>query len=441
MRKLEIGGSRRRQASKAPSSGNDCRTKDYHEKELGRQAANDRSDVESTGSGIVRFTDSEARMVATKAERSESGRHGGGPSRVDMHNDPITNALCGRGDGCATAFDYFSDNPLRVRTGKGGSASVRISAPPSLDPANAEERDYRLTEATRFWLDALYTLAFEGRREHIDGSDLLRLVGYANPLAASMAATMEEAAFELRKATELQLEIDTSDERRPGKPDDPEGRVPIVDADISYRKRSDGSLIDFTVNLRREPSKALPLAAFARTRRMVVPVETDILSFDSVRCNVADRRMWRYVMRRAGSLKMSDRICLDTMWRDLGLTVPERAEARTIERNGGTPADEDAVRKRRARAFGKLSRMLNEKLADGTLDSWSIEQGGEAIVVRLAGKKGSHKAKRAPETCAEAANNPTETANNSAGCANNPAGCANNPDWISTSPHVKRIEL
>lgn len=398
MRKLEFGGPRRRQASKAPSSGNDCHGKEYHEKKLGQHAASDRSNVESTGSGIVRFASSEARRAAMKAGKRGSGqRDDGGFSRIDMHNDPVTNALCGRGDGCATAFDYFANEPLRVRTGKGGSASVRVSAPPSLDPATAEERDYRLTEATRFWLDALYTLAFEGRRERIDGSDLLRLAGYANPFASNMSATMEEAAFELRKAADLRIEIDTSDERRPGKPDDPEGRVPIVDADISYRKRSDGSLLDFTVRLRREPSKALPLAAFARARRMVVPVETGILSFEGVRCNAADRRMWRYVMRRAGSLKMSDRISLETMWRDLGLTVPEKAEARTIERNGGTPASEAAMRKRRARAFGKLRRMLDEKLADGTLESWSIEQGGEAIVVRIAGKKESHGAGKVPK--------------------------------------------
>lgn len=345
---------------------------------------------------------------------------------VSLTMGPLTNALMARNDGAIKPAEYFKDTAVRVNTGSGFvMLDVRASDETEIDAAY---REYQLNDRDRFWLDPLYTLAIEGGKTVIEGSEILKLRGYANPFASNSASTMRDALRSISKAVGTRVAIDVTHEKRNRR----KGRAklvssmrlqPVVNATIDLDRYevtgSDGGtqevIRDFTVNLQTaEPVESLPLAKYERARGMLTTASAGDFCFESIRnLSTDDRQMWSYVMRVVRSKGLSATILFETMWRNLELRAPSVSPYAYMDRSGrplsaptkdgGAPVNPgqaplaspeqveqrkiDAVRKQHTRMVAKLEKMLDEKKAAGNDGSsaifrdWSWHRDGAGRII------------------------------------------------------------
>lgn len=352
---------------------------------------------------------------------------------VSLTMGPLTNALMARNEGAVEPSEYFKDTAVKVNTGGGFvMLDVRASEETEIDAAY---REYQLNDRDRFWLDPLYTLAIEGGKTVIEGSEILKLRGYANPFASTSASTMRDAFKSISKAIGTRIAIDVTHEKRNRR----KGRAklvssmrlqPVVNAIIDLDRYevpgSDGNaqevIRDFTVNLQTvDPIESLPLAKYERARGMLTTATASDFRFESIRnLSTDDRQMWSYVLRIIRSKSLSATILFETMWRNLELRTPSVSHYAHMDRSGqplsaplkcgGVPIDpaqaelatpeqieqrlNNAVRKQQTRMVSKLEKMLNEKKAAGNSDakrataifqdwSWHKDEVGRVTGVKI----------------------------------------------------------
>lgn len=304
---------------------------------------------------------------------------------LDLMIGPVTNAIFERGEKGIGPAAYFSEEPVSLPTGNGGEVLVTVAADSSID-IDAPAETYQPSDRTRFWLDPLYTLAYEGHDE-ITGSDLLKQNGISNPYSSTSQGVMRDALEHVMRATMTIVSIDVTKEKRNSR----RGRAvvsgsirlkPLVSADIDLDMLTtdDGDIVrDFTVRLKYrgdDVGDALPLAQYDRSRGMFTQVSADDVTFTGIRLTTDDRQMWRYVLRRIKTRKQSDTILFETMWRDLEIQEPEvsvylnpKAVDADGNRTDGELADEktmarrkaDAMRKKHDRMTATLYKMLDQK--------------------------------------------------------------------------------
>lgn len=272
------------------------------------------------------------------------------PANLAVHEHP-------RNGKELSARYYFSGETLPVSMGGGGEVTLAIAASEDTD-INAPESEYKLSDTTKFYLDAVYTLAFEYGQSEMTGGDILKLLGYTNPWSDDMRETMRQAANEIDKAIRARIMIDATKERRKkakGKNSGP-GQIarsmkflPVVNGVISIDEYA-SNRYDFLLELDRPPAESLPLGEFARERGMLVAIRPGEFKFGKMRLTSDDRRMWRYVVKQFRSQNTSNTILLDTMWRNLEIQAT-------------TP---DGLRKKKQRMLDKLTRML--EIASGRPD-------------------------------------------------------------------------
>lgn len=327
---------------------------------------------------------------------------------VSLTMGPLTNALMARNEGTVEPSEYFKDTAVKVNTGGGFvMLDVRASEETEIDAAY---REYQLNDRDRFWLDPLYTLAIEEGKTVVEGSEILKLRGYANPFASTSASTMRDAFRSINKAIGTRIAIDVTHEKRNRR----KGHAklvssmrlqPVVNAIIDLDRYevpgSDGNaqevIRDFTINLQTvDPIESLPLAKYERARGMLTTATASDFRFESIRnLSTDDRQMWSYVLRIIRSKGLSATILFETMWRNLELRTPNVSHYAYVDRSGqplsaplkcgGMPIDpaqaelatpeqieqriNNAVRKQQARMVSKLEKMLNEKKAAGNSDA------------------------------------------------------------------------
>ena len=270
---------------------------------------------------------------------------------LDILTDPLTNAMTDK----ISPADYFSPDPVQVDTGNGGHALLNVKAGDGTE-IDAAYRDYKITDRTRFWLDPLYTLAFQGYTE-VTGSDLLKLNGYPNPYAEGAREAMADACRHVLMATAVRVQIDLTNEKRNKRRHNARivsstrwKSVVAADIDVDNLVTDDGEEVrDFTVRLlcpKDDPGEALPLAEYAHNRGMLTSVSEDDLTFTGLRVTTAQRQMWRYILRRIQSRKLSGKILFSTMFDALDMEEPdvsEYAEPKKVEDALRRLADEEAV--------------------------------------------------------------------------------------------------
>lgn len=334
------------------------------------------------------------------ARKSEYTRKSGGnvtSAGLLAMTGPLTNALMGRHEGSISPEQYFTKDSVRVNTGSGGYVMLDVRAGDETE-IDAAYREYRLNDRDRFWLDPLYTLAIKNGRRTIEGSEILKLRGYANPYAESSATTMADALKSISKAISTRVAIDVSGEKRNRRKGNAKlvssiRLQPVVNAtvDLDRYEDEDGAVKDFTINLQTsEPIESLPLAKYEMARKMLTTVSADDFDFKSVKkLTTDDRQMWSYVLRTIKSEQLSGTILFETMWRNLELQEPDVSPYAYVRDGipldkpstaGGVPvapedaprADEALIQRRIAKAEGnrrrrmlkKLEKMLNDKQAD-----------------------------------------------------------------------------
>lgn len=304
---------------------------------------------------------------------------------LDLMNGTITNAIFERGRSGIGPAAYFSDDPTSLSAGNGGEVLVTVAAPDGTN-IDAPADTYQPSDRTRFWLDPLYTLAYEGHDE-ITGSDLLKQNGISNPYSATSQGAMRDALENILRATLTVVSIDVTNEKRKTRRGNAvvSGSVrlkPLVSADIDLDTLTtdDGDIVrDFTVRLKYrggDVGEALPVAQYERSRGMFTQVSASDVTFTGIRLTTDDRQMWRYVLRRIKARKQSDTILFETMWRDLEIQDPEVSaylNPNAVDADGNRTDDEladektmerrkaDALRKKRDRMTTTLYRMLDQK--------------------------------------------------------------------------------
>lgn len=270
---------------------------------------------------------------------------------LDIVVDPLTNAMTDK----ISPADYFSPEPVQVDTGNGGHALLNVMAGDGTE-IDAAYRDYKITDRTRFWLDPLYTLAYEGHTE-ITGADLLKRNGYPNPYAEGALEAMADACKHILMATAVRIQIDLTNEKRNKRRHNARivsstrwKSVVAADIDVDELVTDDGQEVrDFTVRLlcpKDDPGEALPLAEYAHSRGMLTSVSEEDLTFTGMRVTTAQRQMWRYVLRRIQSRKLSGKILFSTMFDALDMEEPdvsEYAEPKKVEDALRRLADEEGV--------------------------------------------------------------------------------------------------
>jgi len=352
---------------------------------------------------------------------------------LDVVIDPLTNALT---DGKTfKPQDYFSGKPVKVNTGNGGHALLTIYAGDDVD-IDAAYSAYGIDDRTRFWLDPLYKLAYEGHTV-ITGSDLLKANRITNPYKEESQGAMRDALENITKATSTRILVDLSHEKRNQR----RGNARIINSaglrsivgasiDLDTLETENGEVVrDFTINLLTKDGNvgdALPLAEYARSRGMLTTVSEEDSTFTGMRVDLDQRQMWRYVLRRIQSKTLSGTILFSTMWDILDVEDPDVSEwedpaaVRAVDKQIGTARESlsayeeeppealvaeieslearreeltskrasdtvisrrraDAVRKKRERMLTALEKMLDQK--KGILfKSWSWHKDADGKV-------------------------------------------------------------
>lgn len=252
---------------------------------------------------------------------------------LDIAIDPLTNALT---DGKTfKPQDYFSGKPVKVSTGNGGHALLTIYAGDDVD-IDAAYSAYGIDDRTRFWLDPLYKLAYEGHTV-VTGSDLLKKNGFSNPYRADAQSVIRDALENIAKATSVRVAIDLTNEKRNKRLGNSKiinsiSLQPVVSAHIELDtlETEDGEVVrDFVINLLTKNGNvgdALPLAEYARSRGMLTTVSEEDSTFTGMRVDLDQRQMWRYVLRRIQSKTLSGTILFSTMWDVLDVEAPDVSE-------------------------------------------------------------------------------------------------------------------
>lgn len=326
-----------------------------------------------------------------------------------LMNDPITNALMGRHENHITADQYFSKNAIRVKAGKKRTMWLSLTTEEQIDKAYEE---YQVSDRTRYWLDALYTVAYSNPGEKIYGTDLLAKNGYSNPYDDHAIEALEDAARNISKARKTTVFVDVSNQKATRKN---AVRVkatrlqPLVDGVITleeWRTIGGRTFRDFSIELNKSPEESLPLANAAIQAGYFTTVQDSEFDFHTVReLTLNDRQMWRYILRRIKEKGTSNRILFETMFRDLDLDsgkttietkddngkvvkmkVPFR-EARNRIQRATIPREEKdsrlkalsakekkSERERNARMLAKLEKMLNEAKTDHGIDCYTKKE-------------------------------------------------------------------
>lgn len=285
---------------------------------------------------------------------------------VRMPNDAVHKALLDKPETEITASQYWGDG-IQIATGRSSFAKVTITNDFEFDEAMEA---YKLGPIDRFWYEALCSLAYEGYST-IRGSDLLKFNGYKNPYQQTARKVMVQALNSIMKMTRVRVVIDATNELK-AYPNLAQsyGFKPVIDGTV-YVMRFTDDTCDFEIRLHTDndgtPFGALSIAAYARDKKQLVAAKREDMEFKTVGSLRDDqRRMWRYVMRRAREHKTSNTILFDTIFRNIGL--------------------EDMTRNKRYKMLRTLRAMLEEKQSDGVLEfAWIREHDRDVkVIVTLA---------------------------------------------------------
>lgn len=307
-------------------------------------------------------------LFSIKEEEPTRRARGKGAAKVAeilSPNDIVTNALFERGPNAIQPAQYFSDEPIEIKTGKDISAEVLIANDFELDEAIEA---YRLDAYDRFWFEKVCTIALEGRTE-IKGSEILKLAGYKNPYKAGAISTMESAARSVDKMRRTTVTIDTTNER--AKYNKSGGRLVrdisrknIITGTLHLEKYDDGTH-DFTLELHTDETgetvSALPLMQYATDKGQILMLPNDNAAFEGpekIRPTIEQRVMWSYVERRLASKSQSDTIIIETIFKNMDL--------------------KDAPKKKKEQLKGQLRKMLKNYKANGRIANFSIKNKGTA---------------------------------------------------------------
>ncbi len=254
--------------------------------------------------------------------------------QVTVANDKVSKAVFGRGKEHMEAASYFAasdGSTMQLTTGKGMSVGVSLE---SAFPLEADPAMYMLSDADRFWLDGLSSLAWDGHSK-FQGSDILALMGYTRPRAEGCRETMREAYESVVRLTNTRITIDMSGEMRAFDGSAPEiSSEPVVNARTPLIMGDDGEMIDFSVELNvrnDEPLSALPLAMYAYSKRQLLTFSRDDFRFDGLRLSTEHRRMWLYVLRRLREKGTSNTIVFKTMFDEMGLDPDRSKKSRMLK--------------------------------------------------------------------------------------------------------------
>lgn len=274
--------------------------------------------------------------------------------------DAATRRLFSTGDDKIKPEQLFSMEPIEVitRHAKGNLSAASLSMVVKTDAdIDKPESEYLPSPRDRYWLDAIYTRAWNDGGEPvtiIKGADLLKIAGYSNPYAPSMKTTMGEALSTVLKLSATRIQIDTTNEH--GAFDDVDREItlrPIINCgDVKVQQRKDGSY-DFAIELSENLADSLPLLGFAIERKQFISFDTRFYEFKTVKRLTGEHRlMWHYILRRAMEKHSSSSIKFDTMFREIDL--------------------EDANSRKRGQMLVMLKKMLREKKDDGVIDyTWN----------------------------------------------------------------------
>ena len=233
------------------------------------------------------------------------------------------------------AAGYFAaaEGPsLQLVTGKGMSVGVSLS---SAFPLEADPATYMLSDVDRFWLDGLSSVAWDGHSTFY-GSDILALMGYVRPRAATCHETMREAYDSVVRLMNTRITIDTTGEMRAfDSSAAPQiNSEPVVNAHTALIMGKDGEMENFRIELNvrnGEPLSALPLAVYAYSKRQLLTFSRDDFRFDGLRLSTEHRRMWLYVLRRLREKGTSNTIVFKTMFDEMGLDPDRDKKSRMLK--------------------------------------------------------------------------------------------------------------
>ena len=270
-------------------------------------------------------------LIRQKLERTRTL----GTPQVTVANDKVSKAVFGRGKEHVEAAGYFAaaEGPsLQLFTGKGMSVGVSLS---SAFPLEADPATYMLSDVDRFWLDGLSSVAWDGHSTFY-GSDILALMGYVRPRAATCHETMREAYDSVVRLMNTRITIDTTGEMRAfDSSAAPQiNSEPVVNAHTALIMGKDGEMEDFRIELNvrnGEPLSALPLAVYAYSKRQLLTFSRDDFRFDGLRLSTEHRRMWLYVLRRLREKGTSNTIVFKTMFDEMGLDPDRSKKSRMLK--------------------------------------------------------------------------------------------------------------
>lgn len=255
-------------------------------------------------------------------------------------NDHLTNALARRGENHIRPQDYFSDEPIKVKSGLGGWTELVVSTDADI---NDVYETYQISDRFRYWADAYYALAFENPGEPIRGTEVLLRNGYSNPYSPSAVSTIEDAAKHLYKGVKTHLWTDVSNEIPLGKKKNAYKRTQaiqsqaIIDGDFTLEEWTDekgNTYKDFSIVLKGSPEECLPLAHLAAERGQLATAAEDEIAFRTIKkLDTDDRQIWRYILRQSKEKKTSNTIYFSTMWPTLELKEPDYLKP-ILDKNG-----------------------------------------------------------------------------------------------------------